>query len=201
MFNPRGLYAIANGLRADLYESTSAALAGGARVIQYRDKTLEYARQDAEAAMLARLCASQDIPLIIDEDIELALRCGAAGVHLDVEADIASARVRLGEHAVIGVSCLDSIDRARRAVDNGASYVSFGVFYASPTKPNAPHARLTTLIEAKSLGVPVVAIGGITPDNASPLIAAGADCVAVISSLFDATDIEAVAREFSQLFS
>lgn len=201
MFNPRGLYAIANGPRADLYESASEALAGGARVIQYRDKTLDYARQDAEAAMLARLCASHDIPLIIDEDIELALRCGAAGVHLDVEADIAWARVRLGEHAVIGVSCLDSIDRARRAVDNGASYVSFGVFYASPTKPNAPRARLTTLIEAKSLGVPVVAIGGITPDNASPLIAAGADCVAVISSLFDATDIEAVARKFSQLFS
>lgn len=200
-FNPRGLYAIANGPRADLCQTVSAAIDGGARVIQYRDKTIEHARHAVEAAMLAKLCASHDLPLIIEEDIDLALGCGAAGVHLDFGADIAAARVRLGAHAVIGVSCMDSIDRARCAVDAGASYVSFGVFYASLTKPDAPHARLATLIEAKSLGVPVVAIGGITPDNAAPLIAAGADCVAVISSLFDANDIETVARQFSQLFS
>ncbi len=201
MFNPRGLYAITNGPRDDLCETVSAALAGGACVIQYRDKTMEHARREVEAANLARLCAMHDVSLIINEDIELALRCGAAGIHLGGEANVASARIRLGNDAVIGVSCFDSVDRARRAVDEGASYVSFGAFHPSSTKPNAPHARLATLLEAKSLGVPVVAIGGITPDNAPALIAAGADCVAVISSLFGATDIQAAARQFSQLFS
>ena len=201
MFNPRGLYAITNGPRVDLPEAVVAALAGGACVIQYRDKTTDHNRREAEAAALARICARQGVPLIINEDIELALRCGAAGIHLGGDASVASARIRLGNHAVIGVSCFDSIDRARRAVDEGASYVSFGVFHPSSTKPNAPRARLATLIEAKSLRAPVVAIGGITPDNAPALIAAGADCVAVISSLFDATNIQAAAQQFSQLFS
>lgn len=201
MFNPRGLYAITNGPRVDLPEAVVAALAGGACVIQYRDKTTDHNRREAEAAALARICARQGVPLIINEDIELALRCGAAGIHLGGDANVASARIRLGNHAVIGVSCFDSIDRARRAVDEGASYVSFGVFHPSSTKPNAPRARLATLIEAKSLRAPVVAIGGITPDNAPALIAAGADCVAVISSLFDATNIQAAAQQFSQLFS
>lgn len=202
MFNPRGLYAITNGPRLDLGEAVSAALAGGACVIQYRDKTTNHDRREAEAAMLARICAVQSIPLIINDDIDLALRCGAAGVHLGSNDDNAkTARTRLGNDAIIGISCYVSLDRARRAVDEGASYVAFGAFHPSPTKPHAPHARLAILIEARSLGVPVVAIGGITPDNASELIDAGADCVAVISSLFDAPDIEAAARRLSQLFS
>lgn len=202
MFNSRGLYAITNGSRVDLFEAVSAALTGGARVIQYRDKTADHARREVEAANLARLCATHATPLIINDDIELAIRCGAAGVHLGAnDVNIRLARVRLGGDAVIGISCYDSIDRARRAIDEGASYVAFGAFHPSQTKPNAPLARLATLIEAKSLGVPVVAIGGITPDNAPALIAAGADYVAVISSLFDATDIQAAARQFSRLFS
>ena len=201
MFNPRGLYAITNGPRVDLGEAVSAALKGGACVIQYRDKTTDHGRREAEAGMLARICAVQGIPLIINDDIELALRCGATGVHLGSHDDnVKTAKTRLGNDAIIGISCYGSLDRARRAVDEGASYVAFGAFHPSPTKPDAPHARLGILTEAKSLGVPVVAIGGITPDNASELIDAGADCVAVISSLFDTPDIEATARRFSQLF-
>ena len=201
MFNPRGLYAITNGPRIDLRDAVSAALTGGARVIQYRDKTMDYARRDVEAAMLAKLCATHNVPLIINDDIELAVRCGAAGVHLGADdTSITLARSRLGDDAVIGISCYDSLERARRAVAEGASYVAFGAFHPSLSKPKAPRAHMATLMEAKSLGVPMVAIGGITPDNAAALIAAGADCVAVITSLFEATDIKAAARQFSQLF-
>lgn len=106
----------------------------------------------------------------------------------------------LGQQAIIGVSCYDSLDRARSAVKHGADYVAFGAFHSSSTKPLAQRASPEILRAAKALGVPMVAIGGITPDNAAALIDAGADCVAVISSLFDAEDIEAVARKFSQLF-
>ncbi len=151
--------------------------------------------------MLLKLCSNHGVSLIINSDIDLAIECGAAGVHLGSEdIGLTEARVRLGREAIIGVSCYDSIALARVAVDHGASYVGFGAFYPSTTKPNAGRAQLATLIEAESLGVPVVAIGGVTPDNAPPLIAAGADCVAAVSSLFDATDIESTARRFSQLF-
>lgn len=198
----RGLYAITNGPRHDLRAAVEAALAGGASVIQYRDKTGDQSRRMTEAAMLADLCAMHSVPLIINDDIELSLTCHAAGVHLGADdADIASARNRLGKQAIIGISCYDSFDRARRAAHQGADYVAFGAFHSSSTKPTARHATPELLSASKSLGLPVVAIGGISPDNAPALIGAGADSVAVISSLFNATDIEAVARRFSQLFS
>lgn len=197
----RGLYAITNGPRDDLRQAVAAALNGGARVIQYRDKTTDQARRRTEANALAGLCRDHAAPLIINDDIELACACRAAGVHLGADdADIASARIRLGQQAIIGVSCYDSLDRARSAVKHGADYVAFGAFHSSSTKPLAQRASPEILRAAKALGVPMVAIGGITPDNAAALIDAGADCVAVISSLFDAEDIEAVARKFSQLF-
>jgi thiamine-phosphate pyrophosphorylase len=202
MFKARGLYAITNGPRQDLVEAVGAALEGGARVVQYRDKTAEPVRRRAEAVALAGLCATWGVPLIINDDIELALECGATGVHLGAEdVGIATARIRLGNDAIIGISCYDSLDRARHAVDEGADYVAFGAFHPSPTKPLARCARPDLLTSAKRLGVPVVAIGGITPDNASVLIDAGADCVAAVSSLFDAADIRSVARRFSLLFS
>ena len=198
----RGLYAITNGPRHDLRQAVAAALSGGASVIQYRDKTTDQARRLAEALDLAELCRAHAVPLIINDDVELARACRAAGVHLGTDdADIASARIRLGRQAIIGVSCYDSLDRARSAVHHGADYVAFGAFHSSSTKPLAQRTSPEILRAAKSLGVPMVAIGGITPDNAVALIDAGADCVAVISSLFDADDIEAVARQFSQLFS
>lgn len=202
MFNARGLYAITNGPRIDLERAVTAALDGGACVIQYRDKTADASRRKVEATMLAGLCARHEVPLIINDDIDLALACGAAGVHLGAgDAGIAAARVRLGHEAIIGVSCYDSLDQAGRAADEGADYIAFGAFHPSPTKPLAPLANPELLVAARSFGIPLVAIGGITPDNAPLLIAAGADCTAVISSLFDADDIESVARRFSLLFS
>jgi thiamine-phosphate pyrophosphorylase len=202
MFKAKGLYAITNGPREDLVQAVGAALEGGASIVQYRDKFTEPARRNAEALALARLCEAHGVPLIINDDIELAVRCGATGVHLGAsDAGIAVARNRLGSNAIIGISCYDSLDRAQHALDEGADYVAFGAFHPSPTKPLARRATLELLTSAKSLGIPMVAIGGITPDNAQVLIDAGADCVAVVSSLFDAADIRSVARRFSQLFS
>ncbi|HMM67208.1 MAG TPA: thiamine phosphate synthase, partial [Dokdonella sp.] len=177
-------------------------LAGGACVVQYRDKTDEQARRRAEAAMLRELCAEHGVPLVINDDVALAIQCRAAGVHLGAgDADIATARKILGEKAIIGVSCYDSLQRARDAVRRGASYVAFGAFFPSLSKPRARSANPDILRTSKLLGVPRVAIGGITPDNARILINAGADCVAVISSLFGAADIKAEALRFSRLFS
>lgn len=202
MHEVRGLYAITNGPRRDFGEAIESALLGGARIVQYRDKSADHHRRRAEAAVVVDLCARHAAISIINDDVELARACGAIGVHLGTEdGGIEAARARLGDGAIIGISCYDSMDLARGAVAAGADYVAFGAFHASPTKPKALRATPNLLTAAKSLGVPVVAIGGITPDNAALLINAGADCVAVISSLFDAADIEAVARQFSQLFS
>ena len=202
MHRLRGLYAITDGPRPDLHLAVAAALAGGAAVVQYRDKTRDEARRLEEVRLLAALCARYAVPLIVNDDPQLALTGRAAGVHLGSDdADPAEARNLLGPGAIIGVSCYDSLTRAETAVASGASYVAFGAFFASRTKPEARCAPLALLRQSSSLGVPRVAIGGITPDNASALIAAGADCVAVISSLFESTDIESAARRFSSLFS
>lgn len=201
MVNIRGLYAITNGPRPDLRHAVAAALAGGARIVQYRDKTADQTRRGAEAKMIVDLCSQHSAISIINNDVDLARECGATGIHLDAEdGAIAAARARLGDDILIGISCCNSIDLAHHSVAAGADYVSFGAFHPSLTKPHAPRATPDLLRAAKSLGVPVVAIGGISPDNAASLIDAGADCVAVITSLFDAIDIEATARQFSQLF-
>ncbi|HVJ61324.1 MAG TPA: thiamine phosphate synthase [Tahibacter sp.] len=198
----RGLYAITDGPRTDLLDAAAAALAGGAVLLQYRDKTIDAARRHHEALALVRLCAVHGVGLIVNDDVELARAVGAAGVHLgEDDGDIAQARARLGADAVIGVSCYDAIDRARDLAAAGADYVAFGAFYPSSTKPNARRATPTLLREAAALGVPRVAIGGITPDNARPLIDAGADLVAVITAVFGARDIRAAADRFQTLFS
>lgn len=201
-FPARGLYAITNGPRIDLVDSCAAALDGGAAVIQYRDKAIDHARRREEAAQLAALCAQRLVPLIINDDVELAAEVGAAGVHLgEGDADVATARNRLGDNAIIGVSCYDSLDRAHKLAVAGADYLAFGAFFPSPTKPNARRATSDLLRSAKPLGKPLVAIGGITPENASPLIDAGADFVAVISGVFAASGIQAAARRYANLFS
>jgi thiamine-phosphate pyrophosphorylase len=198
----RGLYAITNGPRPDLLAAVEAALGGGAALLQYRDKTTDRARRETEAVALAALAERYGVPLIVNDDIDLAAVVGAAGVHLG-ESDPAfgEARARLGPDAVIGVSCYDSIDRARAAVAAGATYVAFGAFHATATKPAARRADRSILHDARGLGVPRVAIGGITPDNARPLIDAGADFVAVIAGLFDSADIGATARRYVAAFS
>ena len=196
-----GIYAITDGPRDDLLAACEAAIDGGAVLLQYRDKTSDAARRLAEARALAELCARRHVALIVNDDIDLALASGAMGVHLgEDDGDIASARAKLGPCTIIGVSCSDSIECARVLAAAGADYLAFGAFHPSPTKPNARTATPALLREAKSLGVPLVAIGGITAGNGAPLIEAGANYLAVISAVFGARDVRAAARSFAALF-
>ena len=195
----RGVYAITpEAPDADtLLRQVSAALDGGIALLQYRRK--KHAGMQ-EASALAALCRRSGVPFIVNDDLALALACGADGLHLGREdGDIAAARVKLG-NKVLGVSCYDSFAAARAAVAAGADYIAFGSVFASPTKPGAVRAPLSLFAEAGSLGVPRVAIGGITLENAPQMLAAGADGLAVISELFDAPDIAARARAYGKLF-
>jgi thiamine-phosphate pyrophosphorylase len=198
----RGLYAITDGPRLDLLDACEAALAGGATLLQYRDKTYDTSRRLAEARALAAACATFAVPLIVNDDVELAAAIGAAGVHLgEDDADVGAARARLGASAIVGVSCYDSLERARTLAAAGADYLAFGAFHPSPTKPHARKATLSLLHEAKVLGLPLVAIGGITAENGRAIVEAGADYLAVISSVFGATDVSAAARSIAALFA
>jgi thiamine-phosphate pyrophosphorylase len=199
---PRGLFAITDGPRPDLRAAVERALEGGAVIVQYRDKSGEGERRRAEAADLLTVCHRFGVPLIVNDDVELAATIGADGVHLgEHDGDIAAARTRLGPTAIIGVSCYDSLDRARQLAGAGADYLAFGAFFPSPTKPQARRAHADLLRDAKALGLPLVAIGGITPDNAQPLIEAGADFVAAISGVFASADPSAASRRYAALFS
>lgn len=190
----RGLYAITPegpGLLAKVRD----ALQGGIALLQYRNKrgTLE------EAKAIARLAREHGVPLIVNDDVELALAIDADGVHLGRDdGDLAVARRRL-KGKILGVSCYDRLELARAAVAAGADYVAFGSVFASPTKPQAVRAPLSLF--KNDLGVPLCAIGGITLANAPQAIAAGADLLAVISDLFDAPDIAARACAYGKLFA
>jgi thiamine-phosphate pyrophosphorylase len=200
-----GLYALTPD-RSDVDAMTqcvAAALGGGATTIQYRNKLAAPERRLKQALALRALCAGRGATFIINDDIDLAGAVDADGVHLGRgDAAIALARARLGNTALVGVSCYDSLERAQTAVAEGADYIAFGSFFPSNTKPDAVRAGLSLLSTAKARWkVPVVAVGGITPDNARALIDAGADAVAVISALFDAADVAAAARSFVALFN
>lgn len=200
----RGVYAVTPDL-ADtdaLLVQVEAALVGGARVVQYRNKTGDDTLRLEQARVLAALCRRHRIPLIINDHLELALAVDADGLHLGSDdGSVAEARSRLGPDKLLGVSCYDRIDNALDASRLGANYVAFGSFFPSRVKPGAVRAPLSLLGEARrQSALPVVAIGGITADNASELIAAGADALAVISALFAAPDITAAARRLSELF-
>ena len=198
----RGLYVITDGPRPDLFQVVAQALAGGARLLQYRDKTGDYERRLTEARAIRALCAARQVPLIINDDVGLAQAAGAAGVHLGEEdGDVAAARAVLGKDAIIGVSCYDSLARARELTAAGADYIAFGAFFPSPTKPHARRASFDLLRQSAALGVPRVAIGGITPDNGQSLIDAGADYLAVISAVFGDPDVRGAATRFAQLFT
>ncbi|WEN15137.1 thiamine phosphate synthase [Rhodanobacter sp. AS-Z3] len=198
----RGLYAVTNGPRSGLLEATALALEGGARMLQYRDLSQDAERRLAEAGALAKLCHAHHVPLIIDHDIALAIEVGADGVHLG-RGDEAPATVRrtMGEHAIIGVSCYDSLARAQAAADAGASYVSFGAFFPSTTKPLASLVSIELLRQSAALGIPRVAIGGITPDNGRLLVEAGAEYLAVVAAVLAAPDVRAAAQRFTDLYS
>lgn len=190
----RGLYAITPEA-PDMVARVRQALEGGIALLQYRRK-----RRDAdEAREIAALARGFDVPLIVNDDVELALEIGAQGAHLGRDdGELGAARRRLAGR-ILGASCYNDAERARRAVDAGADYVAFGSVFASPTKPQAVRAPLGLF--AIDLGVPLCAIGGITLHNAPQAIAAGADLLAVLSDLFDAPDIAARAAQYRRLFA
>lgn len=201
---PRGLYAVTDAHCAgpDLVQQVALAIQGGAVMIQYRDKHGDAGQRLWQANDLQMLCHSLQVPLIINDDVELARECRAAGVHLGKDdVSIATARAALGAQAIIGVSCYDSLALAQAAQAAGADYVAFGSFFASPTKPDAVRADPALLRDASGmLKIPIVAIGGITVANGASLLAAGASMLAVSSGLFRAADITAAGRGYAQLF-
>jgi thiamine-phosphate pyrophosphorylase len=199
----KGLYAVTPDCddTASLLAMTGAAIAGGARLVQYRHKTAGPELRRAQAVALLELCRRHNVLFIVNDNVELAAEIGAPGVHIGRDDGLLeAARARLGPGVVIGVSCYREMARARAAAAGGANYIAFGGFYPSQVKPGAGGAAPALLTEVRSLGLPVVAIGGITPDNAAPLIHAGADAVAVITALYSAPDVTAAARQFSRLF-
>ena len=202
----RGLYAITDSaLLADgkLLPYVEAALIGGARWLQYRDKTTDAGKRLTEASQLAELCRAHDCQLLINDDLALADQLGV-GLHLGQDdGSLREARQQLGPDALIGGTCHASLQLAERALEDGASYIAFGRFFNSVTKPGAPAATPELLrLARQQFSVPIIAIGGTTLDNASTLLDAGADYLAVINGLFGAPDAETVqhrARQFSQL--
>jgi thiamine-phosphate pyrophosphorylase len=201
----RGLYAVTPDLYATdrLLAAAVAACAGGCRWLQYRNKSAPPDLRRIQAAALASFCRDSGMQLIVNDDLELALAVDAAGVHLGGEdGDLTMARERLGPRRLLGASCYADLGRAQRAVAAGADYVAFGAVYASPTKPAASRASLDLLRQARrEIERPIAAIGGITADNAAPVIAAGADLLAVISDLFEHPDIAQRAGKFQSLFA
>jgi thiamine-phosphate pyrophosphorylase len=199
-----GLYAITAETveTALLVSMTQQAISGGARLIQYRNKTTDTRLHLEQARALVHLCRKVRIPLIINDYLDLAVEVSADGLHLGREDGLLSeARRRLGDEKILGASCYNRLDYAVEAQRQGADYVAFGAFFASSTKPNAIPASPALLRLAKcELNIPVVAIGGITSENAPQLINEGADALAVSKALYEASDICSAAQQFSSLF-
>ena len=201
----KGLYAITPDLAdtAALLRKVDAALSGGARLLQYRNKVADPGLRLEQAQGLAALCRRHGVPLIINDHLDLALAVDAEGLHIGGEdGSVADARRAIGPDRILGVSCYRKIENALEAAQCGATYVAFGGFFPSSVKGGSGGAPLSILGEARRRpGLPVVAIGGITVDNAPQLIAAGADSVSVITALFSAPDVKAAAQRFSALFT
>lgn len=200
-----GLYAITpdDEQASRLTAMVEAALLGGVRLVQYRNKSAAPQLKHQQATELLDLCRAHGARLIINDDLPLALALDADGVHLGRDdGDLRAARAALGPDKLLGVSCYADLDRAASAAAAGADYLAFGSMYASATKPEAPPAPLALLGEARRrYGLPIAAIGGIAMENAAQTIAAGADLLAVVSDLFGAADIAARAREYARLFA
>ncbi|MCX7183865.1 MAG: thiamine phosphate synthase [Nitrosospira sp.] len=206
MLPPRieGLYAITPDVAdtTDLVTMTQQVLAGGARLVQYRNKMADAALRLEQAQALVNLCQRYNALLIINDHPDLAAEVGAAGVHVGQEdTSVTAARRRLGPGKIIGASCYNRLESAVEAERQGADYVAFGAFFVSATKPGAVTASIDLLLQAKQkLHVPVVAIGGITPHHAVGLIRQGADAIAASNALFGVPDIQSAAENFSRLF-
>lgn len=199
----KGLYAITpdEADTAELLRKGRLALLGGARVLQYRNKTADAALRLKQAQALRELTREFAVPLIINDDAALAQQVDADGVHVGgADSSVADARAVLGSGRLIGVSCYNRLVLAHEAVRQGADYVALGSFFVSTVKPDAVAATTDLLRQARrELAVPLVAIGGITVQNGAQLLEAGANALAVISAVFSAPNIEQAARQFSNL--
>jgi len=199
----RGLYLITpeHSDTARLLQQVAQVLPSAPALLQYRSKLADPGTRREQAGALLSLCRAAGVPLVINDDVELAAALGADGVHLGREdGDIRQARERLGAGMIIGASCYDRLELARAAATAGASYIAFGAFETSPTKPHAPRAAPSLLADSAPLGLPRVAIGGIRPENAPALVAAGADLIAVISGVFDSAKPLEAARAYQSAF-
>jgi len=211
-----GLYAVTPELAdtESLLWMVSQAISGGARLFQYRNKSADRDCMLEQATALRKLTGEAGAQLIINDDFELALRVSADGVHLG-RGDFAGQPVpglisAIRQQAlasgipsfIVGISCYDQLERAIAAENAGANYVAFGSFYPSATKPDAVRANPALIVKAKrQLSLPIVAIGGITVQNAPELIAAGADALAVVTALFNSEDIQSRASAFIALYA
>lgn len=201
----KGLYVITDCGRLtpkELLLSTQCILEAGVAVLQYRDKT-ENRNKGELAAQLQRLCRKQHTLFIINDDVELAVQLQADGLHLGRDdGDYRRARDKLGKEAVLGVSCYNDLDMALTAQKEGVDYVAFGSVFQTTSKDNTAHASVNFIRSATGkLKIPVAAIGGITPENCTPLIGAGVDLLAVISSVYQSPDPLATVQKFNHLFS
>lgn len=195
------LYAITDStlLANNLLSACEQALAGGCQWLQYRDKSQDSVKRETEARALKALCSQYQAKLIINDDVALAEAVGADGVHLGQgDGSVSMARKRLGERAIIGITCHDQLMLAQNGLAEGAGYVAFGAFFPSKTKPGALPAPLPLLSEAAQLGAPVIAIGGIDVSNCQAVVKAGATGIAVCHSLFAASDIKLQAQRFCE---
>ena len=201
----QGLYAITDpNLLTDniLYDRVSQAIDAGISVLQYRNKIASYDIQQQQAERLNTLCQNNQVLFIINDDIKLAKQVSADGVHLGKEDNnIRQAREQLGETVIIGISCYNQVQQAIDAEQQGADYIAFGRFFPSKTKPHAIAAdpQIITLAKQK-ISIPIVAIGGITIENANTVIKAGADSIAVINGIFAENNVFNAVKELAQLF-
>lgn len=199
------LYAITDAklLPGDkLFDAVAAVLKNGCKLVQYRDKTSDKTRRSFEAKNLLALCNQYRAQLLINDDVALAQEIGAHGVHLgQSDTNPVAARIILGNRAIIGVTCHDSLELAQQAIKDSANYIAFGRFFPSNTKPDARPAPISLISEArkKFINIPIVVIGGITLNNGKQLLDAGADMLAVCHSLFSADDIADQAKKFIEL--
>ncbi len=209
---PQGLYGVTPEWddTERLLRAIGQAAAGGMTALQWRRKTIPDSERVAQARQVVEQCRQLGVVCIINDDWRLAALLGADGVHLGREdGNLAEARIALGEDKLIGCSCYDQPALAARALEDGVDYIAFGAMYPSSIKPDAVRATLDHVAQGRRLvqALPgaarpaVVAIGGISPENAAPVIQAGADSIALISSLFDAADIQAQASRCASLFS
>lgn len=200
----KGLYLVTPDLddTAELCRLTQQALLGGATLVQYRHKTASDRQRLDQAAALLEVCRRHDVPLVINDHIEVCLMINADGVHVGgTDMSVAEVRSVLGAKKIIGASCYGSLELARTATAGGASYVALGGFYPSRVKKYPVTTAVELITQAgRETGLPVVVIGGMTPENAAVLVSAGADMVAAISSVYGASDPRQAARDFARLF-